>query len=455
MKKHLLFIVMLLLALITITVRAQSVYSDFSSGDEGWVITGTNGTYIPPWYSALGNPGGCIGGNFSIDPGTWVFLAPAKFTGDKSGAYNHSFAFDLMLTMNDPQFDAPDVTLIGNGMQIVYDLPRDTITTWQKYVLILNETAGWHLTSLIGVAPTAEQMKAILANLTHLEIRGKFTSGTGAGFIDNVYMSISSPLSNFSTDYEGWRIVGDAQGGTGMPNYHSAGGHPGGYLSAKDDVTGGTWYWQAPGKFLGDMSTVYGQNLKFDLKQSGLDNQFDNYDVILQGPSSKLVYNTPNNPDTAWTSYSIAMTESSGWHLDDTLGPAPTHAEFLAVLSYLQDLLIRGEYISGADSGSIDNVSLGSISGIPSHDYISHGELTIFPNPAKEYATLQFIASQAAYFTVELFTETGQRTSCHKDVYCSAGIQEITLPLHNLSSGIYFFTVNSSHQALTGRVVVR
>ena len=455
MKKYLSFITIAILSLLIMTVRAQSIFSDFSSGDEGWVITGTNGQYNPTWISDAGNPGGCISGSNSLDAGNWSFLAPSRFNGDKSGAYNHSLSFDLKLTGNDPQFDAVDVTLIGGGLQVVYDLPPDTIADWQKYILILNENAGWHLTDLSGAAPSANQMISILANLVQLKIRGKYSTGIGSGSIDNVYLSVSQPYSTFDIDYEGWRIQGDAQGGTGMPNYHSSGGHPGGYLSAVDDVTGGTWYWQAPGKFLGDMSGAYEQNLKFDLKQSDLISQFDNYDVILQGPSFNLVFNTPNNPDTTWTPYSIELKETSGWHRDDTLGPVPSHSEFMDVLSNLQNLLIRGEFINGADSGCIDNVSMGSISGIPIHDYINPGELAIFPNPASDNVTLRFVANESGYFTITLLSGLGEKSDRQKVVYCSVGNQEIQLPLNGLPAGIYCCTLHSIQQTLTGKIIIR
>ena len=127
----------------------------------------------------------------------------------------------------------------------------------------------------------------------------------------------------------------------------------------------------------------------------------------------------------------------------------------MAVLSSLQEVLIRGEFISGADSGCLDNVSLGAISGIATLDFISYGALKIFPNPAKEYATLQFVSRQSGYFTIDLFTESGDKTGCHKEVYCSSGIQEVTVPLNNFAPGSYFFKVNSSRQTLSGKLLVR
>ena len=37
MNKQVQFIVMLMISVLTITVEAQSTYSDFTLGDEGWV----------------------------------------------------------------------------------------------------------------------------------------------------------------------------------------------------------------------------------------------------------------------------------------------------------------------------------------------------------------------------------------------------------------------------------
>ena len=44
--------------------------------------------------------------------------------------------------------------------------------------------------------------------------------------------------STFDTDDEGWTVVGDAQGGSGTPDYFVDGGNPGGYVSASDDGKG-------------------------------------------------------------------------------------------------------------------------------------------------------------------------------------------------------------------------
>lgn len=161
--------------------------------------------------------------------------------------------------------------------------------------------------------------------------------------------------STFDTDDENWLITGDAQGGGISPTYNSSGGNPGGFISATDNVTGNVWYFQASDAFHGDFSGAYGTNLTFDLRQSGTHSQFNAVDLYLRGGGLELTFDTASNPGTEWTSYSVPLTEASGWQLD---GAAPTQAQFNQVLADLTDLQIRGEYISGADVGDLDNVVL-------------------------------------------------------------------------------------------------
>jgi len=163
--------------------------------------------------------------------------------------------------------------------------------------------------------------------------------------------------STFDSSDDGWLVFGDAQGSGAIPDHNDSGGNPGGYISATDDAAGGVWYWDAPGKYLGDQSCAYGKELTFDLTQSATDNPFDADDVALMGETLTLVYDTAKNPGTAWTSYSVTLAEDAGWVKEGTSTP-PTQAEMEGVLSTLQALRIRGEYRTGADTGGLDNVNL-------------------------------------------------------------------------------------------------
>lgn len=166
-------------------------------------------------------------------------------------------------------------------------------------------------------------------------------------------------VSTFDADAEGWTVTGDAQGGSPTPNWVPSGGNPGGYVSATDDENGDRWYWQAPAKFLGNISDAYGYTLRFDLRQSAPTQQRDAPDVVLKGPGGTFYFDTPNNPGTTWTSYAVVLSETSGWTKSD--GSIPTQAEMKALLSDVNTLRIRGEYRSGPDTGDLDNVILDGV----------------------------------------------------------------------------------------------
>ena len=166
--------------------------------------------------------------------------------------------------------------------------------------------------------------------------------------------------NSFDSGDEGWLILGDAQGGRGEPDFVASGGNPGGYVSADDDVQGGTWFFQAPVAHRGNFSGALGRTLTFDLKQSTLSSQFDGIDVSLTGGGITIVADAGSNPGLDWTSYSIALDTSAGWTLNSLGGTPATQADILAVLTDLNDMLIRGEYVSGADTGGLDNVVLNS-----------------------------------------------------------------------------------------------
>jgi hypothetical protein len=159
-----------------------------------------------------------------------------------------------------------------------------------------------------------------------------------------------------------------AGGSNNALTYHATGGNPGGYLNALDIQDGLTWYWVAPGKFLGNVSAAYGGTLTFDLREHGTATQYGDSDVTLTGGGITLAFDTPNNPavGTTWTSYSVSLLETApGWHLNDLSGATPTSGQFQTVLASLTGLRIRGEFITGDDNGDLDNVVLSSPAAVP------------------------------------------------------------------------------------------
>ena len=164
--------------------------------------------------------------------------------------------------------------------------------------------------------------------------------------------------SYFNQNDEEWIVIGDAQDGSAKPNYYDKDGNTGGYISANDNAAGGVWYWSAPEKFLGDRSSSFGEKLTFSLKQSSTDNQFDGDDLILVGNEMRIVFNTSQNPDTSWTDYSVALNEEAGWKYNNSSGETVSKNDFIKILTNLTAINIRGEFVTGKDTGGLDNVIL-------------------------------------------------------------------------------------------------
>lgn len=161
--------------------------------------------------------------------------------------------------------------------------------------------------------------------------------------------------STFDTDTEDWGTNADGS----IPVWQATGGNPGGWISATDISTGGTWHWVAPPQFLGNVCGSYGLTLSFDLKTSDSQNNNTKPDVILNGDNMDLVYNTAFDPNTFWTNYKVVLKEDAGWRINSLGGAIPTKAQFVAVLSSLAGLQIRGEFLQSAiDDGGLDNVVL-------------------------------------------------------------------------------------------------
>lgn len=173
--------------------------------------------------------------------------------------------------------------------------------------------------------------------------------------------ALTAQISTFDTDNEEWRAIGDPVSNTA--NWAPTGGNPDGHISVTDASTGGTWYFVAPAKFLGNKCDAYGKYLRYDQRTSDTTAQ-QQYggrpDIQLIGGGITLIFDNAYNPGLIWTHYDVLLREDAGWHLNSLSGPVPTQTQFRTVLSNLGALQIRGEYRASADIGSLDNVLIES-----------------------------------------------------------------------------------------------
>jgi hypothetical protein len=170
--------------------------------------------------------------------------------------------------------------------------------------------------------------------------------------------ALAAPLavSTFNTGTEGWTIFSD---GTG-PVFEPGVGNPPGDIIGTDITLGQVWYFNAPASFLGNKSTA--SLLSFDLSQSATTAQFNSSDVVLVGGGLTLAFDTATNPVgfPNFTHYEVPLDSAAGWHVNTLGGPAATEGQLDTVLSGLTSLRIRGEFVTGADQGRLDNVVLDS-----------------------------------------------------------------------------------------------
>lgn len=171
--------------------------------------------------------------------------------------------------------------------------------------------------------------------------------------------------SNFSTNNESWTIFNTSTGSSTAAVYSSTGGNPGGYVADPGTTVGSTiFYAEAPAKFLGNFSLSYNQNLTFDLKQSTAGTDNTSGDVIISNSSAgiSLYYQLATKPGTAaFSSYSIQLNETAGWHYGSYVGAAPTQTQMKQALSNITSLRIRLKYTTSNTftvTGSLDNVVL-------------------------------------------------------------------------------------------------
>ena len=198
MKKVLLGAICLLYT----TLSAQTITSDFSTNTEGWQTFDTPlGSVNGATYRATGgNPNGHISAKDATPLSTMYFVAPNKFLGNKSWAYNNALSFDLKIETG-TFYSEDDVIIEGNGVVLAFDLSNPT-TSWTSFNCPLNENAGWKVGTRNGVAATKAQLQNVLCNITKIWIRAEFFSNffsPDEGFLDNVSLGITACSPNINT----------------------------------------------------------------------------------------------------------------------------------------------------------------------------------------------------------------------------------------------------------------
>jgi gliding motility-associated-like protein len=184
------------------SLSAQTITSNFDTNNEGWQTRDYPSGVAPnqSYRATGGNPSGHISAKdgFPLPGSTVYFVAPSKFLGNKSWAYNNTLSFDLKIETGS-FFYEDDVILEGNGITLAYDMPNNPTTSWTTFTCTLNETSGWKVGTRLGATATKAQIQSVLCDLTKLWIRGEFFSNlfvADEGFLDNVSLTVTPCTPN-------------------------------------------------------------------------------------------------------------------------------------------------------------------------------------------------------------------------------------------------------------------
>ncbi len=217
--------------------------------------------------------------------------------------------------------------------------------------------------------------------------------------------SFSQPSNTFTIGDEGWTAACEGVGPAPAANWVAINGNPYGCFKGTDNGSG-TWYYNSSSIYNTDMSAYYSYYLNFDLKQNSNTSQTNEPDVIIcKADGSKIVYSTPFNPGTTWTSYTVLLSEA-GWKYNTLAGAAVTYADMISYLSNVYYIKIRGDYSSiTTETSWLDNVKI-----IPS--VMLPVELVSFNGIVTESGTVNlewetYSETNCSYFQIEKSLNSG------------------------------------------------
>lgn len=177
--------------------------------------------------------------------------------------------------------------------------------------------------------------------------------------------------SSFDYNIEGWGRIGDS--GSSL-RYSNSNGNPDGYIYIQDAAAGITDWFIAPNKFHGDLSEFLNGVFSFDIRLSNVSNLISGQPIAtIMGIGGEL-QTTLEFADLIgdiragqWITLQFQLTPDD-WLLG---GKTASLAEFTSILSSITQIRIRGDWRSGAETVSLDNVRFsGNSYAIPEPSYI-------------------------------------------------------------------------------------
>src|SRR5262245_21500811 len=179
-------------------------------------------------------------------------------------------------------------------------------------------------------------------------MKSKLSAALAAAFALSIAQASANTVSStFDMGPEGWSAL-DQQTGDYTASWQSTGGNPGGFLQGTENIAlGGTGYFIAPSKFLGNLSAYAGGTLTYDLKVIQGSAYFSDLDVIISNGANSVSWTSNINPvGGGWVTFQVQLSQAN------------FGSNLTSILPNVTELQIRGEFINGAEEEGLDNVLL-------------------------------------------------------------------------------------------------
>jgi hypothetical protein len=188
---------------------------------------------------------------------------------------------------------------------------------------------------------------AVRLNWRFKTMRTRIAAATAIAFALSIAQASADTISStFDMGAEGWSAVDPTTDYTA--SWQSTGGNPGGFLQgAETNPLGGTGYFIAPSKFLGNLSAYAGGILTYDLKVIQGSDFFSDVDVIISSGANSVSWTSNINPvGDGWVTFQVQLNQAN------------FGSNLASILSNVTEFQIRGEFINGPEVEGLDNVLL-------------------------------------------------------------------------------------------------